>query len=68
MPTDTIPSEFIAAVTLLGFSWLADENPALAREFGLGDQAAYEQAPRNTRAQSRAIHGAIAKAASHAGR
>ena len=68
MATDTIPSEFIAAVTLLGFSWLADENPALAREFGLGDQAAYEQAPRNTRAQSRAIHGAIAKAASHARR
>ena len=68
MATDTIPDSMIAAVTLLGFSWLADENPALAREFGLGDQAAYEQAPRNTRAQSRAIHGAIAKAGSYAGR
>lgn len=42
--------------------------PALAREFGLGDQAAYDEAPRNTRAQSRDLHGAIAKAASHAGR
>ena len=68
MATDTIPSEFIAAVTLLGFSWLADENPALAREFGLGDAAAYEQAPKNTRQQSRELHGAIAKAGSYAGR
>lgn len=68
MATDIIPDSVIAAVTLLGFSWLADENPALAREFGLGDQAAYDEAPRNTRAQSRSIHGAISRAASHAGR
>lgn len=68
MPTNTIPGSFIAAVTLLGFAWLPDENPELAREFGLDDVAAYEQAPRNTPAQSRAMHGAISRAASHAGR
>lgn len=67
MSTDTLPDSIIAQVALLGFSWLPDENPELAREFGV-DQRAYEQAPKNTRAQSRALHGAISRAASRAGR